>query len=71
MDVLGAERRGGNHGASIAFGPDAPCGSDPLHSSPKHTHTYKHTRTHTFGRREPKLALDLALWVAEARRQEP
>lgn len=50
-----------------AFGPDVPCGSDPLHSSPlPHTHL----QTHTFDRREPKLALDLALWVAEARRQE-
>lgn len=74
VDVLGAERCGGDHsvlhGSGLAFGPGVQCrpadrhGTDALHSSlwppPPHTHTYIVEVSSTW-------PLDLALWVAEDR----
>lgn len=68
VDVLGAERCGGNHsvlhGSGLAFGPGVWCraadrhGTEALHSSLPQTHIVEVSST---------WPLDLALWVAEDR----
>lgn len=79
VDVLGAERCGGDHGvlcgSTLAFGPDVqrrPAdrhGTDALHSSPRDPPPPPHTHTHT-AEVNSTWPHDLALWEAEVRRQE-